>query len=235
MKSLIKSAGYFIVFTALIVLNSCETPEPYAAFDPNMYSHNPNTEVYFYNNSRDAESYLWDFGDGQTSTEETPSHYYSDTGNYTVSLTAYNKNKAKSDKFEVEIKIKEPEVFLYAIQFSNVSDTHFDGTQVGGNLYYLFNIYLNNDTVYSHQQIESFYSNGSNLIYLRNDDYSNYELLIDKFDETYELEIFSYSSQGTYKSLDKVNFSYSSNNIYEDLIYFGSQRGTNITLRNRIY
>jgi len=115
MKSLIKSAGYFIVFTALIVLNSCETPEPYAAFDPNMYSHNPNTEVYFYNNSRDAESYLWDFGDGQTSTEETPSHYYSDTGNYTVSLTAYNKNKAKSDKFEVEIKIKEPEVFLYAI------------------------------------------------------------------------------------------------------------------------
>ena len=92
MKSLIKSAGYFIVFTALIVLNSCETPEPYSAFDPNMYSHNPNTEVYFYNNSRDAESYLWDFGDGQTSIDSSPSHLYLDTGlfNPTLTVTATN-------------------------------------------------------------------------------------------------------------------------------------------------
>jgi PKD repeat protein len=31
--------------------------------------------------------YLWDFGDGNTSTEQNPSHFYSEAGKYTVSLT----------------------------------------------------------------------------------------------------------------------------------------------------
>ena len=35
-------------------------------------------------------SYFWDFGDGQTSTLASPSHTYSATGTYTVSLTATN-------------------------------------------------------------------------------------------------------------------------------------------------
>jgi hypothetical protein len=32
-------------------------------------------------------SYLWDFGDGETSTDENPSHSYDDSGYYTVALT----------------------------------------------------------------------------------------------------------------------------------------------------
>jgi PKD repeat protein len=32
-------------------------------------------------------SYLWEFGDGETSTDENPSHSYDDSGYYTVSLT----------------------------------------------------------------------------------------------------------------------------------------------------
>lgn len=32
-------------------------------------------------------SWLWDFGDGLTSTEQNPSHTYTDVGIYTVSLT----------------------------------------------------------------------------------------------------------------------------------------------------
>ena len=31
---------------------------------------------------------MWDFGDGETSTEENPSHTYSAGGDYTVKLTA---------------------------------------------------------------------------------------------------------------------------------------------------
>src|SRR5690606_25210461 len=37
-----------------------------------------------------AQSYLWDFGDGQSSTEVNPVHQYVQTGNYTVCLTAYS-------------------------------------------------------------------------------------------------------------------------------------------------
>lgn len=35
-------------------------------------------------------SWLWDFGDGQTSTEEHPRHYYIQEGTYTVTLTVRN-------------------------------------------------------------------------------------------------------------------------------------------------
>ncbi len=35
-------------------------------------------------------TYLWDFGDGQTSTDANPTHEYTNTGAYTVTLTAMN-------------------------------------------------------------------------------------------------------------------------------------------------
>ncbi len=44
----------------------------------------------FTNNSAAATSFLWNFGDGQTSTATNPSHNYSSDGNYTVQLTATN-------------------------------------------------------------------------------------------------------------------------------------------------
>ena len=37
--------------------------------------------------SESAESYHWDFGDGQKSTEESPVHIYYQAGNYTIQLT----------------------------------------------------------------------------------------------------------------------------------------------------
>ena len=36
----------------------------------------------------DVDTWLWDFGDGQTSTLQNPSHEYTSAGQYTVSLTA---------------------------------------------------------------------------------------------------------------------------------------------------
>jgi gliding motility-associated-like protein len=47
--------------------------------------------VSFFNTSLNSKSVFWDFGDNnEQSTKENPSHVFSQVGNYTVCLTAYN-------------------------------------------------------------------------------------------------------------------------------------------------
>ncbi len=44
--------------------------------------------VFFTNLSNGADSYHWDFGDGNSSTEMNPQHVYENAGTYTVTLRA---------------------------------------------------------------------------------------------------------------------------------------------------
>ena len=46
--------------------------------------------VEFTDSSTGADSVLWNFGDGDTSTERNPIHNYSSNGTFVVTLTAYN-------------------------------------------------------------------------------------------------------------------------------------------------
>ncbi len=49
-----------------------------------------NAVVLFVNQSQNANTYEWDFGDGGTSTQVNPWHQYTQTGTYTVRLIAMN-------------------------------------------------------------------------------------------------------------------------------------------------
>ncbi|MFN4123447.1 MAG: PKD domain-containing protein, partial [Flavobacteriales bacterium] len=80
--------------TQQVVINA----EPVALFSYNANGFN----VAFINNSTNATSYSWDFGDGNTSTEQNPTHLYGQNGNYLVTLTATSEN-CGSDTYTAQV------------------------------------------------------------------------------------------------------------------------------------
>ena len=52
-----------------------------------------------------ADSYLWDFGDGQTSTEQNPIHVYTDGGYYTATLTVTGGTGSASNEANLAVAI----------------------------------------------------------------------------------------------------------------------------------
>jgi len=113
---------------ALISLNSCkkdeeeepEAKDPVASF---QYEISPTNflEVAFTNFSQNATSYLWDFGDGETSTEEDPVHVYASAGDYIVELTATNDANVSAD-YSQSITVTDPDE-AYKLLTGEVSKT----------------------------------------------------------------------------------------------------------------
>ena len=62
-----------------------------------------NMTVTFQNQSTGADSYMWDFGDGNTSTDIDPVHVYANAGQYIVKLVATN--PVHSDSVSKEVKV----------------------------------------------------------------------------------------------------------------------------------
>ena len=86
--TIIKNAVKLVVFDDLEEWN-IDKYDPIATFS----SINTNETFTFTNTSQNAVSYLWDFGDGNTSTDESPIHSYATMGDFTVTLTITNCDK----------------------------------------------------------------------------------------------------------------------------------------------
>jgi PKD repeat protein len=91
-----------------IALFSCEEEMAPPLFE--FYGTLNEYEITFKVKSANVESYLWDFGDGNTSTEKEPVHTYGKGGLYKVTLTVTgqgNEERTKEKSFEVAIPIEE--------------------------------------------------------------------------------------------------------------------------------
>jgi PKD repeat protein len=87
------TAALLSVFGMATLFTSCEdAPVPTAIFSTTI----DGMEVTFTNSSKDADTYSWDFGDGDSSEEMNPVHTYAENGDYQVSLTA--KGEGGSDE-----------------------------------------------------------------------------------------------------------------------------------------
>lgn len=72
--------------TTVLYIEHDRPETPVAAFQADYRSCDKNYEVTFTDASSKANSWAWDFGDGQTGSGENPVHYYPGTGTYQVQL-----------------------------------------------------------------------------------------------------------------------------------------------------
>lgn len=118
---------YFIALAICIAGTACKkeatAPNPTAGFSlgnqqSSSVTVNQGTFMTLANHSTNGTSYLWDFGNGTTSTEKSPGITFDKGGNYTVSLTVKNANGTSSVE-KKEVKVLVPVVHVITISDLN--------------------------------------------------------------------------------------------------------------------
>ncbi len=106
-------------------------PAPTADFTANP---NPSCDgvVQFTDASTGATSWEWNFGDGNTSTEQNPEHTYAADGTYTVDLTATN--AGGSDTHNISVTVEMPNASIDAVDpmCVNASSVTLTAATAGG-------------------------------------------------------------------------------------------------------
>src|SRR5690606_38106890 len=80
-------------------------------------------EIQFNNESENAESFAWDFGDGTTSTEANPTKTYSNPGLYTVKLKVIG--QGGTGNYSIDVAVIDPDAVietdkeLYFIEYNS--------------------------------------------------------------------------------------------------------------------
>jgi PKD repeat protein len=80
--------------------------KPTACFSADPIKGKAPLEVTFKNTSENANSFRWDFGDGEKSNDKKPKHTFEKAGNYKVKLTVYGDNEKETDPFTKEITVE---------------------------------------------------------------------------------------------------------------------------------
>jgi len=117
---------YFLLISLLFLLGACA--KPIANFSYSTSDESAPANVKFNNDSKKAETYEWSFGDGNTSSEASPNHKYSSSGNYTVTLKAKKGNKTTT--MEKKVIIDAPESCLVELEteFGTMTILLYDAT-----------------------------------------------------------------------------------------------------------
>lgn len=103
---------------------------PVAAFE---ITSTENLTIELNNTSKEATSYTWDFGDGNSSTEENPSHTYADPGTFTIKLTATNTvgSNETTQQVTVTSPYKRDGYYLGSLTTSSAATSYFGGYYEG--------------------------------------------------------------------------------------------------------
>lgn len=92
----LRHVNFLFSIIVIITMISCQK-QPTASFTVSNKNVKINEPVEFINTSTDAYNYIWDFGDGNQTSEYSPYHNYTIAGTFKVTLTALSKNNEKKD------------------------------------------------------------------------------------------------------------------------------------------
>lgn len=117
----------------VLLLAACSRPMAKFSYNKEGEKIVAPAKVKFENESQNAESYFWDFGDGDTSSMASPAHRYMASGNYLVTLKAKkgSKETTKEERIKVDAPIKclvemETAYGNMIIELSNSTPKHRD-------------------------------------------------------------------------------------------------------------
>lgn len=134
MNHTLSSILSIIALVSLLV--SCDSPidpttnKPTAAF--NGAYEITRGQVQLTNQSKHANHYRWDFGDGETSTEESPTHSYAKNGEYNIHLVAYNDQGASTTFIRpVIIQLVPGQIVIWLNHKGVQTDIHIGGIYKG--------------------------------------------------------------------------------------------------------
>jgi PKD repeat protein len=154
-----KISKLILVLFTLVYMAGCGSSKdeptpviPSASFTSDFTEARVLQAIKFTNSSTNSESYLWEFGDGQTSVGTNPSKTYTRAGTFTVKLTATSSTGATSTSTST-IRIKElptkariTKVTINNIPFLTSSGAGWD---VGSGPDVYFQLFLNGNILFS--------------------------------------------------------------------------------------
>ena len=132
--------GSELVEVQTAVVEVYPTAEAAFSLSPNRVTA-PGQPVYFVNLSENATQFTWDFGDGVTSTVETPVHEYNVAGLYDISLTADNEwGCATTYTLEEGVLAEDGGLLVFPTAFtpsaSGPSGGYYDRTSYDNDVFY---------------------------------------------------------------------------------------------------
>lgn len=128
MKKLLKLRHAFIVVSFAMIVAACKDDDPLPASISDFDVANTVIEAWhpvkFRNKSVNAATFEWDFGDGEFSTEVSPSHTFDAPGTYDVTLTAITEDGQESIAV---IPVEVGQRFLIGIDILRFPDLNPEG------------------------------------------------------------------------------------------------------------
>jgi PKD repeat protein len=126
-----------LVIWGIFSLNSC-SKDPIGGADPVAdFTFSPSSgykplKVTFTNLSENADSYSWDFGNGNVSNDQNPTNIYYNDGIYSVTLTAKSGSKTNKITKTITVKLPPKSVSIVSVKVKNFPETDANGENWDG-------------------------------------------------------------------------------------------------------